>query len=280
MVKQHGGFKCEECEESFKRVQHLKEHVAVVHRGEAPTYTEMCEHCGEAFTTQKMLKHHQTLHHSENRKIHNISRKASTGIFVCEECGEQFSSKTSLTTHLESKCKRNVCSICDKSFSSKSSWLRHKQEKHQEESKRNCEFCQKLFANAAELFKHFRENHPNSECPAEVYTDYFPCYICPNVLGSRESMYLHLKCTHKTILAGNELRKKCDELTKTKCPQCDQLFGSFMDCIDHYLDCHGVQVPDKLKKRNGKDRFLFCRQCSFEHKNITTYSHHRKAHNQ
>ena len=43
ILKNQEGFKCEECESTSDCTYHLKEHIAVVHRGEAPNDTEMCE---------------------------------------------------------------------------------------------------------------------------------------------------------------------------------------------------------------------------------------------
>merc|ERR1712062_412519 len=99
------------------------------------------------------------------------------------------------------------------------------------------------------------------ECPAKPGVDFYQCYMCQKVLASKTALYTHLKLTHKTIVTGHELMKKCDQVP-TKCPECN----------------HGLEIPEKLKMNIGTDRFLYCRQCSFQSRSVQAYSQHRNLH--
>ena len=249
MRKVHGGLKCRDCDSVFDRLYKLKDHVAVIHKGEKPKYNEMCEHCGEAFDTQFRLEQHIALYHGDGETSH-----------MCDKCGDVFKTPVDLKDHKNEKHKKSK-----------------KKLPIQDESKRFCEFCQKMFTNAAELFKHFCDQHPDNECPAKPGVDFYQCYMCQKVLASKTALYTHLKLTHKTIVTGHELMKKCDQVP-TKCPECDQVLHSYMECIDHFLDNHGLEIPKTLKMQSGQDRFLYCRQCSFQSRIIKAYSQHRNLH--
>ena len=246
----HGtGLKCRECDSVFDSHKKLKDHVAVVHKGEAPKFTLICEHCGEPFETPFRLEQHIALYHGDGETSH-----------MCDKCGDVFKTPVDLQNHKSEKHKK-----------------KKKKPIIQDESKRFCEFCQKMFANAAELFKHFCDQHPDHECPAKPGVDFYQCYMCQKVLASKTALYTHLKLTHKTIVTGHELMKKCDQVP-TKCPECNVVLPSYMECIDHFLDNHGLEIPEKLKMNIGTDRFLYCRQCSFQSRSVQAYSQHRNLH--
>ena len=281
---------CEVCGYSTPSVTALKEHINALH---IQKRKYKCNICDFAAKTKDTLNDHMKTHDGFRhfpcehcgqvlKSARNLRNHKCKTVLNCDHCTKTFRSIGFLEKHVKAAHSNSLfkCDICDKVFTTEFILLRHKRVVHQDESKRNCEICQKLFMNAAELFKHFREHHPNSECPAKSYIDYFPCYMCPNVLGTKPSLYFHLKCVHKTIVGGQELMKKCDEMTKTKCPQCDEIFSSFMGCTDHFIDTHGLEVPEKLMKKRGKSRYVYCRHCDFESSNILQYSQHRKNHHQ
>ena len=136
-----------------------------------------------------------------------------------------------------------------------------------------------MFANAAELYKHFCDQHPYHECPVRLGVDFYQCFVCQKVMASQAALYTHLKLTHKIKLNGKEFKLKVDAVP-TKCTICDLILNSYMECIDHILDNHGLEIPTELRMQGGrgKTRNLYCVQCSFESKKIKLYAQHRKLH--
>ena len=179
--------------------------------------------------------------------------------------------------HTNENHKKEICDKCGKEFKTSSYLKEHKRLVHQDTSKRFCEICQKMFSNAAELYKHFCDQHPYNECPSRLGVDFYQCFMCQKVLASQAALYTHLKLTHKSKLKGKELTIKCDAVP-TKCPKCDFVLDSFMECIDHILDNHGLEIPTELKMQSGRNRNLYCLQCSFESKIVESYVQHRKLH--
>ena len=266
MTAVHGGFMCDYCETLFYSLRKLKDHVSVAHEGKASVYVQMCEHCGESFKNVNRLEKHVSYVHGDGRTSH-----------MCEKCGESFDTLMDLKNHTNENHKKEICDKCGKEFKTSSYLKEHKRLVHQDTSKRFCEICQKMFSNAAELYKHFCDQHPYNECPSRLGVDFYQCFMCQKVLASQAALYTHLKLTHKSKLKGKELTIKCDAVP-TKCPKCDFVLDSFMECIDHILDNHGLEIPTELKMQSGRNRNLYCLQCSFESKIVEGYVQHRKRH--
>ena len=70
-------FKCELCDHTFGRLDHLKIHISLRH-------SYPCSKCGKAFKNAKKLKKHIKIKHEE------------TGNLMCQHCGKGFTLVTSL----------------------------------------------------------------------------------------------------------------------------------------------------------------------------------------
>ena len=264
MRQVHGGFKCKKCGSEFDALDKLIDHIAVDHKDLASRLIQVCEHCGESFYSKQLFQHHDCL-----------------TTHMCETCGAVFKKKSKLSEHVrklhKTKEEKAACDVCGKVLKSGGKLRVHKLNVHQDQSKKFCEFCQKMFPNAAELYKHFCDQHPHHECPAKLSVDFYQCYLCQKVLASKPAFYTHLKLTHKIKLTGTELNKKIDEVP-TKCPECNLVLPSYTNCIGHFLDNHGLEIPTELKMQdNDRERNFYCHQCDFigETKN---YAQHRKIH--
>ena len=280
MKKNHGGINCHHCGSSYKTLGELYKHIRKHHKDSdsAPSINfqrVVCEHCGKSVSSRH-IKTHVDYYHTE-------------GEFMCEECGESFKFKYLLASHRSlknsHKSKQHAahwkCDRCDKVFRHGGNLTEHKKTVHQDNSKRFCEFCQKMFVNGAELFKHFTDSHPGMECPAKPGVEFYQCHQCHKILASQTALYTHYKLTHKIRYKGLDLVRMCDKVP-TKCPECQQIWNSFMECVDHYLDNHGLDLHKELKNpggsRRGKGRYLYCNNCDFKTFKTMSYFNHRKLH--
>ena len=267
MKKKHGGINCGHCGSAYSTIYSLKKHIQKNHGGlprksSCSTKSVICEHCGK-LVKSKMIKRHVDLYHSE-------------GVAMCEECGESFQNKMILSEHKRTKHGLN-CDLCGKQFKTKKDLIIHNRNIHQDVSKRFCKVCQKTFANAAELFKHFGESHPQMECPAKLGADLYQCRKCLKILASQVALYTHYKLTHKIRYKGHELLKECDQVP-TKCPECQIVSNSYMECVNHYFDTHGIDLHKELKNQGNRDRLLYCLMCDYKTRLTTSYHNHIKLH--
>ena len=264
MINVHAGYPCAKCDQVYDQLFVLKDHIAVVHDGKSPQDTHICEHCGKAFSNKIGLKNHINAIHGDE-------------VHICSKCGESFASNKSLKAHERGNHEIPKCDICGKIYQKHSDLVRHKRLNHQDKAVRFCDMCQKLFANAGELYVHFCEQHPDTECPAKAGSDFYLCHFCQKVLMSKAALYTHCKLTHKTKIVGKELGKISDAVP-TKCPKCDQVLDSFMECVDHYLDNHGHELPSELKRQGNRNRSLYCSLCDFQSRVTKCYVKHKKLH--
>ena len=267
--KNHRDLICKICKKSFSVERTLYNHMRKFHGGyKASSYNHMCEQCGESFDNVNRLEKHVSYVHGDGVTSH-----------MCEKCGESFDTPMELKNHTNEKHTKHICDKCGKEFKNAAAVRTHKIIVHQDSSKRFCEICQKMFANGAELYKHFCDQHPYHECPVRLGVDFYQCFVCQKVMASQAALYTHLKLTHKIKLNGKEFKLKVDAVP-TKCTICDLILNSYMECIDHILDNHGLEIPTELRMQGGrgKTRNLYCVQCSFESKKIKLYAQHRKLH--
>lgn len=108
MLKAH---MCEICQKSFKRREHLYQHVKL-HTGFRP-YT--CENCNKSFMRKEHLLRHMTSHSGQKN-------------FTCNICDKSFSRNDNLLKHKKTHDKQAsyTCEICQKQFVMKHYFLAHK----------------------------------------------------------------------------------------------------------------------------------------------------------
>ena len=84
--KKEKKFKCEECGKMFDQPYKLKNHIAVVHRGERPY---KCDQCDQTFCYSNALKEHKdTIHEGV--------------MFTCQYCSKQMNRIANLNKHMVS----------------------------------------------------------------------------------------------------------------------------------------------------------------------------------
>jgi hypothetical protein len=108
IVKSHV---CEICQKSFKRREHLYQHVKL-HTGFRP-YT--CDNCNKSFMRKEHLLRHMTSHSGQKN-------------FTCNICDKSFSRNDNLLKHKKTHDKQAsyTCDICQKQFVMKHYYLAHK----------------------------------------------------------------------------------------------------------------------------------------------------------
>lgn len=102
---------CEICLKSFKRREHLYQHVKL-HTGFRPF---VCEYCNKAFMRKEHLLRHMTLHSGQKN-------------FTCNICDKSFSRNDNLLKHKKTHEKQTSyeCEVCLKTFVIKHYYVAHK----------------------------------------------------------------------------------------------------------------------------------------------------------
>lgn len=194
-------YKCQQCEYSFNRRDHLTRH-SLVHSKLKPYH---CTYCSKDFTRNDHLRRHQQRVHGEE----TAAAAAMTDItqrFICQECKAIFTSSGHLRVHMENKHhndfsdfmnyqqqdpsprkqtqdtsyvivdgkKRPVCQLCNKSFSKKDHLARHIKSLHAgmtsptfeqfaaTDQSFNCNLCGKRFSRPEFLRRHLDDVHSHA----------------------------------------------------------------------------------------------------------------------
>lgn len=104
-------FKCEVCEKTFKRREHLYQH-SKLHSGVRPF---SCTNCTKTFSRKEHLMRHLTSH-------------SGVKDFSCDVCNKRFSRPDNLKKHKKTHQKSPFrCEICTKNFIIKHYYIAHMQ---------------------------------------------------------------------------------------------------------------------------------------------------------
>jgi len=161
-------FKCDNCDKSFKRRPHLKEH-SRLHTEERPY---KCETCGDSFQASTSLRLHILGHTGEkphaceicdkrfrqrhHLKYHLSGKHNNEQFFHCTLCKNTFNHQDKLKSHMKTHGIGKVvynCDLCDKTFSRSQSLKGHKST-HTGEKEFTCNLCDKTFGTSQYLRKH------------------------------------------------------------------------------------------------------------------------------
>lgn len=141
----------ENCQKSFARADHCRQHINNVHKGELidgvirkPAFEQKCEICDKIFYHSGNLRKHMVLHSGERP-------------FSCDECGRTFVLSQHLKSHMKlvhSDEKNFQCSICGRLFNHSGNYKKH-QKVHSGERPFKC-FCGKAFGQSSNYHAHMR----------------------------------------------------------------------------------------------------------------------------
>lgn len=143
--KKDNSYVCIHCKKQFKKLFHLKEHIAG-HTGEK-LYS--CDLCGKSFQRLSSRSRHMKAH---ERAPGQKSRRTP---FLCTICGVRFPFSNSVQRHMRMHMgiKLHECEICHKRFNQKTH-LRVHMRTHTGEKPYICELCGNAFSLNATLQKH------------------------------------------------------------------------------------------------------------------------------
>ena len=133
-------YKCDECDELFATEKYLKFHYGSQHED---LNKIKCKYCQESFGTTKKLKCHMMRIHKTSPKFNKFSNEQPK--VKCEKCSKYFF-KNYLHTHmtkLHSEGVKRQCEKCGLDFENKSRLSEHLNLVHREQNKEACHICHK-----------------------------------------------------------------------------------------------------------------------------------------
>uniref|UniRef100_A0A3Q2CTT3 Zinc finger protein 131 n=1 Tax=Cyprinodon variegatus TaxID=28743 RepID=A0A3Q2CTT3_CYPVA len=205
--QQDNGFRCSQCDRSFKLYYHLKQHLKS-HQGPAEK-PHVCKHCGKAYTREGALSQHiSTFHfdadelsrgHKISKKVHiceycmkqfdhfghfkeHLRKHTGEKPYKCPDCQERFARNSTLKCHMaacqngagakKGRKKLYECQVCSSLFIS---WDLFKEHLicHTGDKPNHCTMCDLWFTEAKELKAHLKDVHSIEERSTEqlVITD-------------------------------------------------------------------------------------------------------------
>ena len=190
-------YKCNKCDNSFKRKNQLLEHIRYVHfeydhRHNEDNSTE-CEKCDKTFANVANLDRH----------IKTVHQKLANS-FKCETCEKTFCDKRTLKKHktrvhkAESEyfyCKVSGCTVKCKDENGLKLHMKKYHEKINHQKSTNpsyCEKCEKTFSTKSDLKKHNSRFHTEE-------SGYLICKVsrCVARCKDEEGLKLHMKNYHE-----------------------------------------------------------------------------------
>ncbi|KAJ8706877.1 hypothetical protein PYW07_012955 [Mythimna separata] len=144
-------FECKQCQLSFSQKVHLTNHIRM-HTGEKPYKCEECQLC---FSRKDYLTRHMRAHTGEKP-------------YICKECQRCFSQKVHLTRHMRTHTveKPYKCEECQLVFTQKGHLTSHIL-RHTGEKPYKCEECQLCFEWKQQLTSHNRTHTGETPCKTE-----------------------------------------------------------------------------------------------------------------
>ena len=167
--------KCQNCDQTFKSNNTLRNHLRVVHEG---IKNHVCDSCGKAFSSKPNLTSHITYVHKGVREC------------TCTICGNLFRDKQVLKSHImavhELK-KEHTCENCGKAFSYAKTLRAHLASIHSIGMRYNCQHCGKCFGTKYNLDTHIGSVHEGKK---------FQCSFCEKSFTQTQVLGAHIKKVH------------------------------------------------------------------------------------
>ena len=205
---EEGNHQCQQCEESFENVQHLRDHEVAVHMAsvsETGSVGYTCKHCQQSFRRAKLLAKHLKSHDDEsgeNDKSEGDLSSDEDNPNEEEEVGDDEDFIPGKEDDLQDeKQTMHYCNVCNRSFKNKARLMFHERSHVTKTVK--CSVCGETFPTRV-LFKEHKKTHN-----VELWR-YFYCTECPKSFGHKKSLADHIDVCHR-----NSNRVKCNHCGET-----------------------------------------------------------------
>lgn len=147
---------CIDCGRKFKRTQHLKQHVLMVHlKMKRPRVG--CDFCEQTFANSSHQKRHI-------RAIHLKEKNVS-----CPQCDAKFAEKSICNWHIKKvheHYRPNQCEFCPKKYFSRSDKIRHENVRHRGiYDSFKCPQCPLILKHKNSIKNHIKRVHEKAEIP-------------------------------------------------------------------------------------------------------------------
>ncbi|GAB0086544.1 hypothetical protein DMENIID0001_006300 [Sergentomyia squamirostris] len=248
-----------------------------------------CRDCGKVFTKQSCLNFH-------------VNRALKKG--VCRVCNKKFCLTIAKRHHerevhniVYDKPDKNLhkCPICRKKFRLKS--LKHHLNVHRDVASKQCKYCPRIYRTDSSLAEHVKLSHTGWKtchiCKRVFQGSYGfkehmkvhdrKCYICSELVATKESLRSHLKEMHNITMpgyTGQEEQADTKECFRTigeryKCSFCKAQFRKETTRKRHVEMFHNTKFT--VTGRSHVKPFQ-CYHCKVQFRYLGELSKHMKVH--
>ena len=217
--------KCDHCEEKFRLLSKLTEHLKEVHQVFEvlpENKSKKCDSCDKEFQNCDKFDNHL----KECKTILNS--------FSCKDCDKIFVSHLSLELHYVTIHEKimHCCDTCSKAFIHKDVLKRHIKESHSSEPNHVCHLCGQSCIRRTELKRHLFHMH-------EIGKNKPKCDTC-----------------HKTFFSNFELRQHQEQVhireKKFKCDRCE------------WVGVSKGKLARHIKEKHIRDEVYPCQYCDYK----------------
>lgn len=303
-VSSDGAYRCQVCQETFRLMKEIKNHIRKKHPEQAMVYS--CRFCGKKFSETNSLRAHTRFHTMDFP-------------FSCEECGAKFTMKARLDNHVSRyhdknspsyTDKRFKCTLCPRIFLQESGRNLHMLHFHNRKPAEfppteaipflqvlSCDGCNEHFDTREAIDAHFAEQHADQDAESRPkISKRHKCPECPKVFRHRTALRSHCVINHGTMphkceICGSSFERKLKlenhikkwhgedskdkVLERYKCDQCERFFVRNQDRFRHEQVVHNIESPAKLPTVwEGRKSNFPCSKCERKFPSMKTMRIH------
>ena len=240
---------CTICNREFAYAQGLKNHMALVHEGNALERKFKCQKCPEEFNHINSLRQHKMDVHGQSYP-------------TCTICGRTFAIEANLKKHVTEvhehpvdKAKIVKCGKCPGEFKNLRQLRKHYNVAHDQKFPKTCLICGLQFAYVQNLKMHMALSHDypvDNDKDADELVKTVKCRKCPGEFDNLKDLRQHYKEAHDGF--------------KIDCNLCDTVVLTKFQLKKH-----------KKLKHQRKVRVWFCQFCDNNFLDEQTLERHMKA---
>jgi len=235
-------FKCDMCEETFKRKDTLSKHFKVCHKKKMRTQEHKRENGDdkigmEQFLEENIKPYELNTHDKTDSKENNL------------EDGQRSYEEFEIKHEQDTKQEMHECHICDSKFTLRRKLSDHVRGVHTGPA--SCELCGKLCSSKKKLLSHNRRVHGNEQ---------FSCENCEEIFTRKDALPRHLK-----VCRGKKKKRQMDN--REFCSLCKDTFSFRSSLRRHVRKNH----PEEFKTsalnakylRGTRQRTWSCVKCDY-----------------